>query len=217
MQAMSYMGQAAPAGIQRTGVQYVVGTPPQTPVLRPLRQPLYDTEKLTNGQTGTVSLFADNKKFADGAQKLECDTNMTQSGQLGYPLEFDLVGFLTELERGTTRLQQNDVYNKLVFKWFFGQNVPWLRIKLTKMPEGIGQTGSVSTGTGDAVEASIVSNGWGVVTNFYNFTTPDRKARRISSTESFRNELTICSALSLGSGVTRKITTWMLGILYAQL
>ena len=38
MQAMAYMGQAV--GQQRAGVQYVVGTPPQTPVLRPLRQPL---------------------------------------------------------------------------------------------------------------------------------------------------------------------------------
>jgi hypothetical protein len=215
MQAMSYMGVQT-QGAQRTGVQYVVGTPPQTPVLRPLRQPLYDTEKLTTGMTGSVSLFADNKKFADGTQKLECDTNMTQSGQLGYPLEFDLVGFLTEMERGTTRSQQNDIYNKIVFKWFFGQNVPWLRIKLTKMPEGIGSSGSVST-TVPATEASIISNGWGVVTNFYNFTTPDRKARRISSTESFRNELTICSALALGTNITRKITTWMLGILYAQL
>ena len=220
MQAMSYMGQqaVAPRGVARTGVQYVVGTPPQTPVLRPLRQPLYDTEKLINGQTAKISLFTDNKKFDDGSSKSECDTNMTQSGTLGYPLEFDLVGFLVELERGTTRAQQNDIYNKLVFKWFFGQNVPWLRNKLTKMPEGIGPAGSVSIdGNAAAAEASIISNGWGVVTNFFNFTTPDRKARRISSTESFKNDMEICAALSIGSGQTVKITTFMLGILYAQL
>lgn len=217
MQGMSYVGQAPAAqGVARTGIQYVVGTPPQTPVLRPLRQPLYDTEKLTNGQTLKAQLFADNKKFADGTAKSECDTNLTQSGQLGYPLEFDLVGFLVELDRGTTRAQQNDIYNKLVFKWFFGQNVPWLRNKLTKMPEGIGPAGAVST-TVAATEASIISNGWGVVTNFFNFTTPDRKARRISSTESFRNDMEICAALSIGSGQTVKITTFMLGILYAQL
>lgn len=48
-------------------------------------------------------------------------TNMTQSGSLGYPLEFDLVGFLGELERGTTRSQHNDIYNKVVMKWYFGQ------------------------------------------------------------------------------------------------
>lgn len=68
-----------------------------------------------------------------------------------------------------------------------------------------------------ATEASIISNGWGVVTNFFNFTTPDRKARRISSTESFKNQIAICDALSLGSNAIVKITTWMLGILYAQL
>lgn len=119
---MAAMGQAQQGAAQaRTGIQYVVGTPPQTPVLRPLRQPLYDTEKLTNGQTTKAQLFADNKKFADGTTKLECDTNMTQSGSLGYPLEFDLVGFLTELERGATRAQHNDIYTKIVFKWFFGQ------------------------------------------------------------------------------------------------
>jgi hypothetical protein len=74
-------------GAPRSGVQYVVGTPPQTPVLRPLRQPLYDSEYLVNGSQAKVSLFVDNKKFATGASKTEVDTNMTQSGQLGYPLK----------------------------------------------------------------------------------------------------------------------------------
>jgi hypothetical protein len=220
LQAMSYMGQAQTPdqqSQQTTGVQYVVGTPPQTPVLRPLRQPLYDSEFLADGQSGTVSFFQDNKKFATGAQKQAVDTNMTQSGQLGYPLEFDLVGFLFELQRGATRLQSNSIYNSCVWQWFFGQNVPWLRAKLTKIPEGIAASGSVSTGTAQATEASIISNGWGVVTNFYNFTTPDRKARRISSTESFRMDLVISYALALGSNVSLKATAWMLGILYAQL
>jgi hypothetical protein len=79
-------------------------------------------------------------------------------------VEFDLVGFLFEMYRGTTRAQHNDIYNKTVFKWYFGQNVPWLRNRLTKMPEGIGTSGSVSAGAG--AEVSILSNGWGVVTNF---------------------------------------------------
>jgi hypothetical protein len=45
----------------------------------------------------------------------------------------------------------------------------------------------------------------------------DRKARRISSTESFRNDLEFGQAVVLGSGVTLRVTTFMLGILYAQL
>jgi hypothetical protein len=43
--------------------------------------------------------------------------------------------------------------------------VPWLRLKLTKMPEGIGPAGSVSVGAA-AAEASIIANGVGMVTNF---------------------------------------------------
>jgi hypothetical protein len=86
MSQMAYMGQAAPAAAARTGIQYVVGTPPQTPVLRPLRQPIYDTEKLVNGATAKLQLFSDHKKFADGTAKTEADTNQTQSGALGYPL-----------------------------------------------------------------------------------------------------------------------------------
>ena len=45
------------------GVQYVVGTPAQTAVLRPLRQPLYDTEFLATGATAVVQLFSDCKRF----------------------------------------------------------------------------------------------------------------------------------------------------------
>ncbi|MGH8897021.1 MAG: hypothetical protein ACRDZ4_08380, partial [Egibacteraceae bacterium] len=93
----------------KQGVQYVSGTPPQTPVLRPLRQPLYDTEIFTNGDTQQV-LFTDNKKFAGGTAKSLADTNMPQSGTLGFPLEFDHVGFTFEFERGTSRPDFNILY-----------------------------------------------------------------------------------------------------------
>lgn len=202
------------------GVQYVVGTPQQTPVLRPLRQPMYDSEFLVTGGTTTVQLFSDHKRFttAPAVAKTECDTNMQDDGSLGTPLEFDLVGFVTELARGTTKAQSNDIYNKCVWKWLFGQTTTWLRVKMTKVPEGIGLAGSVSIdGNNTPTEASILSNGWPVVTNFMNFTTPDRKARRVTSKETFRNEILPCTALALGSGGSVKVTTFMLGILYSSL
>lgn len=91
--------------------------------------------------------------------------------------------------------------------------MPWLRIKLTKIPQGIGPAGAVAlSGFVAPTQQQIITNGWGVVTNFFNFTTPDRKARRISSTESFRNDMLICGSLALGSGQQTKITSWMLGI-----
>lgn len=202
------------------GVQYVVGTPAQTPVLRPLRQPMYDSEFLATGGTTAIQLFSDHKRFttAPAVAKTEVDTNMLDDGSLGTPLEFDLIGFVTELARGTTRSQHNDIYNKCVWKWFFGMNVPWIRLKMTKVPEGLAAAGSVSIdGNGAPAEQSIISNGWPVVTNFLNFTTPDKKARRVTSKETFRNEILPCTALALGSGASVKVTTFMLGLLYAAL
>lgn len=155
-------------------------------------------------------LFTDNKKFADGTAKTLCDTNMPQSGTLGFPLEFDHVGFLFELDRQRTRGDFNIIYNCSVFEWIYGQVTRWLQIKLTRIPEGIGPTGSVSIdGNAAPAEASIVANGWGVVSNFYNFTTPDRRARRITSTESFRNPLLFFPALA-GLSAQRKGTSFML-------
>lgn len=103
----------------------------------------------------------------------------------------------------------NALYNNGVFIWVFGQNTTWLQVRDTRIPQGVGQTGS-----SDAAQV-IQSNGWGVVTNFYNFTTPDRKARRITSNESFR-----CRKLwpdAPGISEDRLFTVYMLGVLYAQL
>ncbi len=203
-------------GAPKQGVQYVSGTPPQTPVLRPLRQPLYDTEIFSNGDTQQV-LFTDNKKFAGGTAKSLADTNMPQSGTLGFPLEFDHVGFTFEFERGTTRPDFNILYKSTVFEWIYGQVTRWLQIRLTRILEGITASGSVSIdGNAAPAEASIIGNGWGVVSNFYNFTTPDRKARRITSTESFKNPILFFPALA-NLAAARKGTTFMLGILYGQL
>jgi hypothetical protein len=62
-------------------------------------------------------LFSDNKKFSTGANKTLADTNMPQSGTLGFPLEFDHVGFTFEWERGTTRPDFNILYKGTVFEW----------------------------------------------------------------------------------------------------
>jgi hypothetical protein len=181
---------------------------------------MYDSEFLATGNTQAIQLFSDHKRFTTlpAVAKTEADTNMQDDGSLGTPLEFDLVGFVTELQRGATRAQHNDVYNKCVWKWLFGQTTSWLRIKMSKMPEGIGPAGCVALDGGVvANEQSIITNGWAVSTNFFNFTTPDKKARRITSKETFRNEILPCWALALGSGGCIKVTTWMLGILYASL
>lgn len=80
----------------------------------------------------------------------------------------------------------------------------WLQIRLTRIPEGITLSGQTTVAA-----SSVIGNGWGVVSNFYNFTTPDRRARRITSTESFKNPILFFPALAALSAPV-KGTTLML-------
>lgn len=172
---------------------------------------MYDSEKFTNEQTAQRTLFTDHKKFQDGTAKTECDTNMTLDSQIGHPNLFDLVGFSGELDWGVSQADFNDFYTKNTFRWVFGANTVFTRIVLKKIPAGIAPYGFPAIGGGAIITAGLPSG-----REFYNFCTPDRKARRIDSVEQFRNEIQPCQALSMtASG--RKWTTYMLGVYYSSL
>jgi hypothetical protein len=64
------------------------------------------------------------------AAEYQGDTNMTLDSQLGHPNLFDLVGFTGELEWGVSQADFNDVYEKCVFKFVFGQNTIFTRVTL---------------------------------------------------------------------------------------
>lgn len=196
------------AGIPPVGVEYVLATPSGRAVLRPLRYPFYDTAELSASTTKVVTLFSDHKKFDAGGTKTECDTNMTLDSQLGHPNLFDLVGFVGETPFGVSAGNFNVIYNNFTYRYIFGQNTVFTRTTLRKIPTGIGQYGFDSTGT-------VVTNGLPVLGNFYNFTTPDRKARRIDSVEQFRAELNPCVTPAITGTV--KFTIYMLGVLYSNL
>ena len=195
----------------KQGVDYVVGTQPQTPVLRPLRQPLYDSEIYPAAGTSQLEVFIDRSKFANGTNKGLVDTNLTQDGSLGTPLQFDLVGFQMEYAVGTSFEDLTTLYNEGTFQWVFGQNTIWLQVKDTKIPQGTGLTGDLDAG---AAPRNVLTNGWPAVNQFYNFTDPTRHARRITSNESFKCRKNY-SATAVSADV--KFTVYMLGLLYAQL
>jgi hypothetical protein len=198
------------------GAQYVVGSPPATPVLRPLKQPMYDTEVYPAAGAGRIQFFVNSATIAaTGAAKTLADTNMTQNGQLGTPLEFDLIGFNIEVQRGIARVDNNAIFNTGVFSWFFGNNTNWLNVPLSRIPEGVAATGSVAVDAGAPLEVSIMSNGTAHTTNFYNFSV-DRRARHIFSTESFRAEWGYPIAVAQVAAATR-VRTYMLGLLFSQL
>lgn len=216
MQGLGNMGMVEADGqnMPVVGVEYVLATPQGRAVLRPLRYPLYDTTQLTNALATTRTLFTDHKKFEDGTNKTECDTNMTLDSQLGSPNLFDLVGFTGELAYDNIIAFHNDfddIYNKCTFRWIFGTNTVFTRTTLKKIPQGVGPAGAIGS-----IATLAITQGLPVLGNFYNFTTPDRKARRIDSVEQFRAEINICSALSI-TAAGRRLTVYALGVLYSNL
>jgi hypothetical protein len=190
----------------------VTGTPPQTPLLRPLRQPLYDREPIDTG-ANLVELFVDNKKNNAGTAKTERDTNMPGSGLLATPLEFALVGFQGHLELGTALADYQAIYNGGVFKWIFGQTTTWLTIKLMQIPQGIGPHGFYTQTA--AANATLITHGWGVMNNIFSFLNHKKEARPIGSNESFKNQLSFPGGVTLSATVYW--TTYMIGILKASL
>lgn len=199
---------------------YVVGTPPQTPVLRPLRQSLHDSEEFANAQTATNNFFVRRSTFnAGGAKVFPIDTNMTQDGRLGTPLEFDLIGFNFEFVRGVaaTRLTSDeikDIYSKAGFTWIFGSTVVWLQTRLTQVPTGMGESGAIAH-TLNNTERLLFSNGNPSAKNVYSIVDPGKQARRVTSNESFRAEIPLRAALVLTN--TQVGTVYMRGVLYTNM
>jgi len=194
--------------------QYVFGSPAEKPVLRPLRQPLYDCEGWLAGAANTAgfNLFSNNTVFATAAlgAKNASHTNMPGAGQLGTPIEFDLIGFTGQLQWGVDIDEFNQFMNRGVFTWTFGTTTVWLTTKLTTIPQGIAPVGFTTVpGT------TIIANGTQNQQNFYNMVSTDKRARKILSNEQFRNRI------SHPAGITPINTlfwwTFLQGIYYAQL
>jgi len=200
---------------QKGAPQYVLGSPRQEPVLRPLRQNLHDAAKYQLGATITRrELFVKRTTFADGTAKDESHNNMPSEGQLGTPLEFDLIGFQGFLQWGIDIINFMPFYNHGVFKWIFGQQTVWLNAKITEIPQGIGPFGATTENL-----TSVLSGGWPTINNFYNFTNHRRQARKIFSNESFKNVIEHPAGFLANAEVNEDVYwyTIMVGMLYASL
>lgn len=198
--------------IQRGESPLVTGTPAQTARLRPLRNPLYDTAKMVAGAGYTfIEFFTNRRAFADGTAKSEADTNMTADGQLGSPLEMDMLGLTGKLLGGTSLVNINAFYNAGVVKWFFHQNVPWLTLKVTEFPSGIAPVGYTTEAT-----STIYAQGVQELNNFWNMTDHLRQARHILPQESFKGRVEFPGTYTPAADDVYYVMV-MLGMLYAAL
>jgi hypothetical protein len=127
------------------GRRYVLGSPPSSHILKPSVQPLFDTFLIPLcGKAQDTNLFNDRTKFPDGRQKSHnVDTNMPQSGQLGYPLEFDLVALTIGFATASAEDIKN-VLGALKIALYVGQNVQLLAATGSEFSPVIAITDGVS-------------------------------------------------------------------------
>lgn len=174
--------------IQSTGFPqnypYAVSAPLPSAVLRPLQQPLYDTEVLPTASTPSELIFFQRQLGQTTAYgsvtKYESETNLQQPGQLANPLEFSVFGFLFEVYPGTVNADFINIYGASAMVFTYTGNRVYLQIPLTRIPAGVAPEGfSTANNVGQ------IHNGVGHVSNLYRFTI-GRAALRIRPTESFQ-------------------------------
>jgi hypothetical protein len=232
-------GVESPIPRRRFGgpMEYVVGRPPATPVLRALKQPLFDTiivpvEGIMSD--AEIQLFADTKHFPDGSRKLRRHCNLSIDGQLGYPLEYDLTALELRFEKWSHPDDVQRVLRGLHLSWYFGQNTPWLRLSgsgfkpLFVLPHEVEDARAALQ---EQIERFAASGGvWPAWTHDMRGAHPYQHAegaegepepvksspcaRRISSTESFRCGVEVNTGGELHGPVTMKVL--MQDTLYAQ-
>lgn len=177
---------------------YAYSAPLPSAILRPLQQPLYDTELITAALTPAEIRFFQRQlgqTTAVGAlNKSLAETNLAQPGQLANPLEFSLFGFtfMTAPIPGNDFVTQADfaaIYSDSVFTFLYTGNRVYLQLPLNRIPAGVAPEGFSGVDAQAApVERTEIHNGVGHISNFYKFTI-GRSALRIRPTEAFQARL----------------------------
>jgi hypothetical protein len=197
---------------------YVTSSPAPSAILRPLQQPLYDTEILpAAGTPNELQFFVrpQGQNTAFGALvKTEAETNLQQSGTLAQPLEFSLFGFQVEIDPGVVLADFNAIYQASAFSFLYTGNRVYLRLPTSRIPAGLGAEGFATTTVGATTLASM-KNGVGHVSNFYKFTI-GRAALKMRPQEAFSCTLRWPTAAPVITANTR-IRVYLLGLLWTAL
>ena len=219
-----------PSSLRGRGIEYVVGSPQSTPVLRMLKQPLFDTLIVPESGISTeaeISLFVDRKHFPDGTQKFRRHCNLTNDGSMGYPVEYDLTSLELRFEKWAHADDVRRVLRGMHLSWYFGQNTPWLRLAgsgfkpLIVLPH---EVESMEEDVRRQIAAFAETGVWPAWTHDMTANLPQPAdgpvlskpgARRISSTESFRCGVEINTGGELHAPVTMKVL--MQDTLYGQI
>jgi len=201
---------------------YAFSAPLPSAILRPLQQPLYDTESFA-AAVPTELLFFQRQLGQQQANvataKTAAETNLAQPGQLANPLEFSLFGFCFEVEPGVSIADFNAIYSLQAWTFTYTGNRVYLQIPLTRIPQGVAPEGftAVADGTAATTTTSVmVHNGVGHISNYYKFTI-GRAALRIRPTESFQVAITQPTAGGAAVGNVTRSRVFLLGLQWTPL
>jgi hypothetical protein len=181
----------------------VINTPLDRAYLRPLQQPLFDTEVIAAASCTQVTFFQkpqSNSTQYGSITKSEGDTNMTQSAMLDYPREHSVLGFTLAIDPCQGLETVSLIYRRAYFQFILSGSRKYLEIPLDRIPHGLGLEGAVaSTQSADTTHSGIISqfkNGMGHIGNFYKFNL-GRAALKIKAGEAFKTVLNWSYAPSL--------------------
>jgi hypothetical protein len=210
---VSIGGQAAlPGGIYPVVMPPAVAAPQY---LRPLRQPLYDTDYMVIGATNTELTFFQRPLSQSTAYgtvtKTAAETNLTQAAQLPTPNQFSLFGFLVQCNAGVSLANFVNVYETCVFEFTFTGSRLYLQIPLSQIPQGLGPTGFIYGTTG-----TVVTNGVPHVKNLYQFNL-GKYALMIRSSETFGTKMRWPNAAPTIATANVRIQHYLVGIYYTAI
>ncbi len=119
---------------------YAQSSPLPSAILRPLQQPLYDTEYLPASSTPQSLIFFQRQLGQTTAYltatKTESETNLQQPGQLANPVEFSVFGFFLEMAPDVSVVDFINVYKQSCFFFTYTGNRIYLQIPTTHPSRG---------------------------------------------------------------------------------
>lgn len=198
------------AGPPGTGIPnaypLAINSPLDRAYLRPLQEPLYDTEVLDfNSPATSLTYFQRPISQSTAALSITKDfseTNLNQSSMLDYPREFSILGFNIVLDSTIGMQSLTVIFRRAYIQFVFSGRRPYLTCPLHRMPQGVGPEGAVastvSAGAGDSGKQSFGKIGIGHVANFYKFNL-GRAALKIKPGEAFNFKITFPTTLPTGS------------------
>jgi len=189
------------AGAPGTGIPnpypLAINSPLDRAYLRPLQEPIYDTENFDFTSSPTSLTYFQrpiSQSTANVATTKDFDfTNLTQASMLDYPREFSILGFNIVFDTMIGMQSLVAILRRAYVQFTFSGRRPYLTCQLHRFPQGIGPTGAVSStvaaGAGDSGKQAFGTNGMPLPSNIYKFNL-GRAALKIKPGEAFNAKIT---------------------------